>query len=605
MMLNRMSNVVRSGGVASLSALAWTAGLHAADLVPSCKAGLEARRTACLELAVTRPYPKLGTTWGDLTQAIAALTLGRDIDGANTRVATVRERERSLDHWTLQQGHRLLLLFGVHGIRAPGRVRTDAEDAVLEATWDFVSERSRLPDADPGRTWQLVGSENHDIMYKTTYLFGSLLLSRDSRYADRTYAAGGTAKDHAEAWTRYFASYLRERGRKGLFVEVASPTYAKYTLTSIYNLHDFAPDPAVRDTARKLLDLYWADWAEDQLDGVRGGGKSRVYQGNYARRGRQEGVYAYQHLYFGFGEPSCHMASVAALTSAYRVPDVVLDIALDRVGRAVYTTLSRRPGDPGEGDASVEGVYNAAPKGRILRAGYHTPDYVLGCCMIDPRLTYTGISAQNRWQGMIFRGHPDARVFTFLGSKRKDKPQTYDAHVAVQHGPVLLLRGRPDAHKYHLDSYVYFADCLEERVEDGEWIFARHGDAYLGCRLPGRGQEWVTCESMPGPVIKLADARGIVVLHAGRRADDGTFEEFRAKLLGGQSTMADNAFHYVCPDGVRLTMFARDARLPEINGTPVDLTPDCVFDTPFIQSRWDSGVVTIRKGERELKLRFD
>ena len=593
------------GGVAGLAALVWAGGPRAADPVSSCKAGFEARKAACLELAVSKPYPKLGTTWGDLTQAIAASYLDRDIGEANARLATIGERERKLDHWTLQQGHRLLLQFGRHGAHATGRVRADVEDAVLEATWKFVSERSRLPDADPERTWQLVGSENHDIMYKTTYLFGALLLSRDSRYAERVYAGGGTAREHAEAWTRYFGSYLRERGRKGLFVEIASPTYAKYTLTSVYNLHDFAPDPAVRDTARKVLDLYWADWAEDQIDGVRGGGKSRVYQGNYARRGRQEGLYAYQHLYFGFGQPSCHMASIAALTSTYRVPDVVLDIALDRVGRSTYTTVSRRPGDPGEGEAVAKGVYSAAPKGRILRYGYHTPDYVLGCCMIDPGLTYTGISAQNRWQGMIFRGHPDARVFTFLGSKRKDKPQTYDAHLAVQHGPVLLLRGRPAAHKYHLDSYVYFAECLEERVEDGEWVFVRHGDTYLGCRLVGGGHEWLTYDPMPGPVVRLADRRGVVVMHAGHRAEDGTFDEFRAGLMGGQSTMADDAFHYVCPDGVTLTVFAAGTKLPEIDGTPVDLTPERVFDTPFIQSRWDSGVVTIRKGGRELTLRFD
>jgi hypothetical protein len=37
----------------------------------------------------------------------------------------------------------------------------------------------------------------------------------------------------------------------------------------------------------------------------------------------------------------------------------------------------------------------------------------------------------------------------------------------------------------------------------------------------------------------------------------------------------------------------------------VDYAPPKAFDSPFIQSGWDSGVVTIRKGQRRLVLDFN
>jgi len=42
--------------------------------------------------------------------------------------------------------------------------------------------------------------------------------------------------------------------------------------------------------------------------------------------------------------------------------------------------------------------------------------------------------------------------------------------------------------------------------------------------------------------------------------------------------------------------------LPEIYGKPINLNPDMLFDSPFISSKHGSGVVTIDKGHRKLKI---
>ncbi len=605
--MNDASTLLRGALVARAvaGALALATGPPAvSDAVSEARQEFEARRLAALRRAVEKPFPKLGTQWGDLVYAIAALWLNESVDAANgmlTAMGPTAEgtpgKYEPMDHWRLQQAHRLLLLYGSHGQPLPGRLTRSAERALLWHTWQFVKSHSKLVDADPKHTWWLVGSENHDIMYKTTYLFGALVLSREPEYARLTYDVGGTPAEHYRAWLKYFERYLDERARHGLFIEIASPTYQKYTLTGIYNLEQFATDERVRRKAKMLLDLVWADWAEDQIDGIRGGGKARVYQGNYSRRGTQDGMFAYQYPYFGFQPIATNPCSVFALTSTYRVPDVVLDIGLDRLGRGTYRTISRRPGDPGD-EETPDGTYSARPRGKVLRYGYHTPEYVLGCCMIDPSVEYTGISAQNRWQGVIFRGHPDARVFAYCGSTRKDKPQTYDAFIAVQHRNVMMLCKNPGRHEYNLEPYVYFAPCLDERIEESGSVFVRHGNAYLRVTLSSGGWEWVDENT-----IRVNDERAAIVFHGGSEAEDGSFADFRKKVGHiTPTTDGPRITYFAGHDGPVLSLNPDGSALPTVNSRPIDLMPRMAFDTPFVQQEWGSGKLVIRKGERRLLL---
>jgi len=57
--------------------------------------------------------------------------------------------------------------------------------------------------------------------------------------------------------------------------------------------------------------------------------------------------------------------------------------------------------------------------------------------------------------------------------------------------------------------------------------------------------------------------------------------------------------------GDQLTFYADQSRLPKINGTVVDLAPQKVYDSPFVQSDWESGVVTIQCGDEQRILDFN
>ena len=45
--------------------------------------------------------------------------------------------------------------------------------------------------------------------------------------------------------------------------------------------------------------------------------------------------------------------------------------------------------------------------------------------------------------------------------------------------------------------------------------------------------------------------------------------------------------------------------VPIINGASVNYHPEKLFDSPFVQSVWDSGMVHIRDGDEGLNLVFD
>jgi len=54
-------------------------------------------------------------------------------------------------------------------------------------------------------------------------------------------------------------------------IEVDSPSYAITTLSAVYRIHEMAEDPVLRRRAEDYITLFWALWAEHQLDGVGGG----------------------------------------------------------------------------------------------------------------------------------------------------------------------------------------------------------------------------------------------------------------------------------------------------------------------------------------------
>ena len=103
--------------------------------------------------------------------------------------------------------------------------------------------------------------------------------------------------------------------------------------------------------------------------------------------------------------------------------------------------------------------------------------------------------------------------------------------------------------------------------------------------------QWLVCENKLTPVI----------IEVARKVDYPDFGAFRTAAMAQVSQTNRGIVVYQSLSGDELRFDSRQRRLPSVNSLPVNLVPQAVFASPFIQSDWDSGVVTIQcAGEKRL-----
>lgn len=588
--------------------------------------GFEARREAMLELLKGKPLkaarkrPPLAPgraaytrhySYSIMSFAMKAFWLDEYLDEANAALVEnfryyIGDRQARLDrdsfYWPADVLCRLVELFGQKETRAAGRMTAETEAVALEMMWRYCEDNSRLASADwkRNKTWHIWESENHHIQgFSTVWQFCKFL--RDApEYNTRELADGANAAQHYTAWTGYCKEYLRERVRKGLFVEMANKGYHVMTLKGIYNFHDFADDPELRRLARCVLDLYWATWAEEQIDGVRGGGASRVYQGRMSQVRDGDGIGRLAGFYFGRGcERPPRDNEFTVLTSSYRMPLVVMDLALDTEGRGAYEIRQRRLGLVEEGYYKPKDYRMLTDNGGIVRYSFCTPEFVMGTAMLAARPfeDWAMISSQNRWHGVIFAGHEDARIFPQCQSKKT----TYNQQWSVQRKGTLIaqkLRGSKGAGAMR----VWFAkQGLTHRVEREGWVLVESRGAYAAVRPAQGGYAWAAAgPKAKGQWLRCRDEWSPVIIEAVRKAAVDDYESFQQSVLAATLRTEDSVLTYHSLSGDTFTFYVDQSKSPEVNGEPVDYAAPLVFDSPFIRSEWDSGRVTVQKGTRTL-----
>ncbi|MFV1965729.1 MAG: hypothetical protein ACC628_09930, partial [Pirellulaceae bacterium] len=142
----------------------------------------ETRRDAVLASQVASPYPPLSgdgkaysgiNIWHRLDFALAALFLDESIEEANRSVmeaahmslAEIQRGEPDRDfHWHAPLYVRIYSFFHAASQHFPGRLSSQAEEAIREVLWEWARTNAALQDTNPERVWVIWGSENHDAM---------------------------------------------------------------------------------------------------------------------------------------------------------------------------------------------------------------------------------------------------------------------------------------------------------------------------------------------------------------------------------------------------------------------------------------------------------
>jgi pectinesterase len=542
--------------------------------------------------------------------------------------------------WQMRTWNRLYQLFHDKSLFYPGRLDTKAQAMIEEMFWLYVSKMSRYERAGLDHVWSIHGSENHEMMHYSNALLALQALKNSPKYKGRILPDGRDIKTHYEAWNSYYKEYCVSRAKYGLLVEVFSAYGPSYTLPEMMNMRDLSEDEVLRKRMDKLLHLIWADWAVGQLNGVRGGGRTRIYKedpenireltqwGEGDRWRNMSRVLLNESEWWSPRQVPNHpiqgMAFVMA-TTGYRLPEVIMDIAQDVEGRGEYTYVARRIAKQKQMLAKNIPVKHAPwyaldPEDpRMIGYDYSTPDYVMGSLLIDPTLPrvsshlylegqdllegYPALTSQNRYHGIVFASDVNARVVPQCEGLANRK--TYGEQQAVQYENVLLVQRHAKAKTTGDMRVIWGGQGMRSRLtEHSGWLILKEGKAWLGVKGFSRNKPNTACGSTwdNDVILRMNDGKAPVAFVAGQINDFSDIDLFANYLQGFTGKLQNGRFILTKKSKDFLSLHLESGALPEIYGKPINLNPDMLFDSPFISSKHGSGVVTIDKGHRKLKI---
>jgi hypothetical protein len=561
--------------------------------------------------------------WGDNLWTLAALYLNEKTDAANARILKQandyidmkRKRgstpsptpeEPGEAPWTffsITDYVRTLCLFHAKSTYFPGRLKPETETAMKEALWLWVSTESKIADAGLDDLFLLLGTENHDLNKRPDYYLITALLKEDPAYRDRKLADGHTVSEHADAYTTFYREWPCSRARTGLWVEVGSNGYQKYSWPALFNLHELAPDPIIRKRFGLLLDLAFIEEEQISVRGRRGGGRSRAYSGVNAFEPYKNLLYA------SAGQPAGSSHSRVIETSRYQLPPEAIFLRKQAFPATKPFVIRNRV--LGELAPGAEGEHRLAADSALVNTAYRTPHYLLGSTLQNPKLNYTGISTQNRACGMLFDDpatNEICAVYPVIGHGGGGRPQR--SFWSVQHENVLILQriaplGRTTIGSYNTDAIsMGFEGKSLKKVEEGGWIFASNGKAFVGVKFLDGAYQWDAKQVLATPaVFNKATDTSRILLHAGDIASHGSFNAFKADVLASRLSVTPDKVDYQFGLATNHLEVARyDVKavdrftLPLINGKPVDLRPDKTFQSPYLNADFGSDKISVSVG---------
>ncbi|MEM6750409.1 MAG: hypothetical protein AAF612_08060 [Planctomycetota bacterium] len=534
--------------------------------------------------------------------------------------------DRDSFHWHGEMLLRYVEMYGANGHVAPGRLSPEAEMAILETCWLYGKGSSWLgkTETKKSKTWHLYSTENHHSMDFAIHWHFAKIAKDHPDFKDRRYGDGSTPEQQYEAYNDYFVQYALERARRGICVEMRSDGYNTTTIKGFYNFYDYG-QPHVREAARMLLDLYFAYWAEEQIQGHMGGGKSRIRGTKWPNQFRDHhGNTVYAWVYFGIGNQPSKLSShkYGMLFSSYRPPAVVADIAVDHVGRGTYEVKQRVQGLGKEGNRNNLMSKATAHEfrldgGGIVRYSYCDPAFIMGCVMhlSHPADAWIGISGQSRWQGVVFEGEHDPRIVPLV--RPTDNRDSMNASWSVQSQGAMITHKLKESRRAEEMMVWICKDGLSTPVQEDGVVFVEAPGAYAAVR-PGWGpitmEEKRFGETKPsgafsgtpfGYVVTPEDDFVPMIVEVMSKEAAGSFDAFRAKVKATRPHVARGIVTYTSIYGDTLTLDTNYRRPPSVNGVAVDYDPPMVYDSPFKHAEYLSGVVTIEKGDRKLVLDFN
>ncbi len=262
---------------------------------------------------------------------------------------------------------------------------------------------------------------------------------------------------------------------------------------------------------------------------------------------------------------------------------------------------------------------NGTLTSEVNKVTFRTPDYQLSNAQ-DFRKGEKGYQ-QHIWQATL---DPYAVVFvTNPDSLREDDSQrpSYWASNGrlprnAQYRNVLVSLYRIDRHpspsileaRHFGFTHAYFPRWAFDQVVEapaeggGGWIFGRKGNAYVAL-YSHKPYQWQTEGPDAGQEVIAPGLENVWICQVGRRAVDGSFEEFIAGVVQARLEVNGVSVRYDAP-GVGEMRFGWNGSLL-VDGRAVPLQGYARFGNPYTSAPFGTGLYTIEFEGRRLELDFN
>jgi hypothetical protein len=465
----------------------------------------------------------------------------------------------------------------------PAALRKPLEDCVLNFKYWHD---------EPGSDAMCYTTENHSILFHTCEVLAGQL------YQDRIFAnANQLGRWHVEKGERLALAWLQNRARTG-FKEWDSNTYFEEDTLALSTLASLAENREVWELASLVLDKLFFSLAVNSFKGVFGSTHGRSYT-PYLKTGYREGTSGVSRLLWGMGIFNERVLGTVALAcSSYELPPILAAIANDQP-EALWSK-EQILGDEQE-------FRNSGSIGSgVNKVTYKTPDYML-CSAQDWHPGKPGYQ-QHIWQATL---SPEATVFTThppcAAEDNSHRPNYWHGNVILprvaQWKDALIAIYNFPGDDWMGFTHAYFpAASMDEYEIHDRWAIGRVGEGYIALAA-ANGLDFQTRGDNAYRDLRSAGAPNIWLCQMGRRALDGSFTEFIAKVQALPVRFEGLHVEWTTLRNDRLRFGWEGPFL--LNGEPQPLDGFKHYDHPYCTCELGASVMEIIYGGELLRLHFE
>lgn len=474
-----------------------------------------------------------------------------------------------------------------------------------------------------------------------------------------------TPPEQYEAWKDLWVRYFQDRAKVNFWLEEAG-RYRGALLRAVYAVRLFGRDPEVTQAAGMFLDLFWLTYSQNSLLGYQGGPKHRHDANEFDSQLDPFVTFELGGPATGESLWYWRMPVVELMPGDYELPRIAWRMMLDKKGMGDFEFFARGFGEENNILPRPEGTQNIFMmdgEQRMVRYRYNTPDYLFSSLYQSPEMSHSHLSVW-RLQGLQV---PAEGAFISPGSVIEEPKKVFSQQTTPMHGvqsktvyvgfldPLMRARGPEWFPSYTIaghptKSAVYMAGWRNLVERDG-WIFGRAGEVFAAVRMviPERDEAGLHKRDPENPdrvllrtedcyvwnedrtffesadSAKFVHSRGepdfqhamtfrheAIILEVGRKQEFGTYEDFQDAILANklevwQARFAPILVYRGAGKGAKeivLNLLHRDVP-PMVGGKHVDYAPPWTWHSPFMESKYKSGVIRAEYGGDKLLLDFN